>query len=117
MLLYSARVPSGETDSETRPRVCGGGNSAFGGWRWPDEEAHCFIAPSAETETTLSEAVQAAPQTASECAGVELHEHFWFYRRIRVRIRSEQSWACRNARLCTDVSIQKTPRKLTYHCS
>jgi hypothetical protein len=31
MLLYSARVPSGETDSETSPSVCGAGDAAFGG--------------------------------------------------------------------------------------
>jgi hypothetical protein len=57
------------------------------------------------------------PRRRRSALGLNCMSTFWFDWRIRVRIRSEQSWACRNARLCTDVSIQKTPRKLTYHCS
>jgi hypothetical protein len=66
MLLYRARFPSGDTDSETRARVWGGGASALGGWGWPEIDSHCLTDPSADTESVVSSAVHATPQTASE---------------------------------------------------
>jgi hypothetical protein len=68
----------------------------------------------------LSEAVQAAPQTASECAAwmdVDGVVNDGCYREIRGRIRSEQSWACRNARLWMDVSVHDTASTVAYHSS
>lgn len=68
MLLYSALLPSGETDNETWASECGVGNIAFGGCGWPPVEENCFTEPSAEAEMTVSFSVHATPQIASEWA-------------------------------------------------
>jgi hypothetical protein len=68
MLLNRALLPSAETDNETWASECGVGNDALGGCGCPPTAENCFTEPSAEAEMTVSFAVHATPQTASEWA-------------------------------------------------